>query len=399
MHRTSWLPTSRPAHIPPPMRHFALAVLVAAGACAPPSYVPAASFPFPADTVANREVSPGVIHRYIWSPKGPWAIHALDVDLSRCYSAIAAKGGGAVGRRKTSDILAEVGRTREVVGGVNADFFSLAGLLGVPTGGFISEGRVIVGPYTQPVFAIDSNGTPRTVVLRSNGSITKGLEVRRIDGWNRPFAAGLSVYDANWGAALDTATGVVEVVVEGSNPARVIRVDTTHAGAPVPANGQVIVAGRTARAEIKGWLRALEPGDTVRIAQMIAPFHPREAVGGRPILARDSAVAPEVETEGQVSFRNRNPRTAVGIGNGGKRLLLVVIDGRRPGYSAGTTLRETADIMLALGARDAINLDGGGSSALVYRDPTTKSLRVANRPSDPTGERAVGNALAIAKGC
>jgi len=47
-----------------------------------------------------------------------------------------------------------------------------------------------------------------------------------------------------------------------------------------------------------------------------------------------------VETEGQDSFRARNPRTAVGLGNNGKRLILAVIDGRQKPYSDGTTLRE-----------------------------------------------------------
>jgi len=136
-------------------------------------------------------------------------------------------------------------------------------------------------------------------------------------------------------------------------------------------------------------------------ALRLLPFHPREAVGGRPILTRDSTILDIVDTEGQASFaKTRHPRTAVGIAERGARLLLVVIDGRQPGFSDGMTLRETAALMLALGAPDAINLDGGGSSALVYAEPSQRGVwRVANRPSDPTGERAVANALAIVKGC
>ncbi len=53
-----------------------------------------------------------------------------------------------------------------------------------------------------------------------------------------------------------------------------------------------------------------------------------------------------------------------------------------------------------LGARDAINLDGGGSSTMVYADPSAEgALLVANRPSDATGERAVGNALGVVRRC
>jgi exopolysaccharide biosynthesis protein len=89
----------------------------------------------------------------------------------------------------------------------------------------------------------------------------------------------------------------------------------------------------------------------------------------------------------------------VGVASGGRRLLLITIDGRQPGHSVGTTLRESARIALELGATEAINLDGGGSTAMaiarVRGDSTT--IEVVNRPSDTQGERAVGNALVVKK--
>lgn len=131
----------------------------------------------------------------------------------------------------------------------------------------------------------------------------------------------------------------------------------------------------------------------------LAPFYPRNAVGGRPRLVRDSAIVGEVDTEGQASFRERNPRTAAGIARDGKRLILMTVDGREY-ENAGMTLRELAQTMLGLGARDAINLDGGGSTTLVYADPDSAGrLRIANHPSDPGGERTVGDALAIIHTC
>ncbi|HEY4216024.1 MAG TPA: phosphodiester glycosidase family protein [Gemmatimonadaceae bacterium] len=131
----------------------------------------------------------------------------------------------------------------------------------------------------------------------------------------------------------------------------------------------------------------------------LLPFHPLQAVGGRPILARDSAIVGDVDTEGQASFRERNPRTAAGIARNGKMLILAVVDGREY-QNAGMTLREMAELMLGLGSRDAINLDGGGSTTLVYADPDSSGkLRVANHPSDAEGERTVGDALAIVHRC
>ena len=67
----------------------------------------------------------------------------------------------------------------------------------------------------------------------------------------------------------------------------------------------------------------------------------------------------------------------------------MTVDGRRPGWSAGVTLPEAARLMRALGARDALNLDGGGSTAMTVRG------RVVNRPSDLSGERPVSNAVVV----
>ncbi|HEX7937646.1 MAG TPA: phosphodiester glycosidase family protein, partial [Gemmatimonadaceae bacterium] len=143
---------------------------------------------------------------------------------------------------------------------------------------------------------------------------------------------------------------------------------------------------------------ALAVDDPALAHVTLAPFHPTEAVGGRPRLLQDSAIVKDVDTEGQPGFAtSRHPRTAVGISSNGKRLLLVVVDGRQAGYSDGMTLRELAHLMLNLGARDALNLDGGGSTTMVVGNRKTRSLQVVNRPSDATGERAVGDALAVVR--
>ena len=136
-------------------------------------------------------------------------------------------------------------------------------------------------------------------------------------------------------------------------------------------------------------------------AGSVAPFYPREAVGGRPIVVKDSALVAGIDSIGGASFGPmRHPRTAVGITEGGRHLIFVVIDGRQAPYSDGMTLREVGWLMLALGARDALNLDGGGSSTMLYADPARDGvLRIANYPSDKEGERAVGDALGIAAEC
>ena len=90
----------------------------------------------------------------------------------------------------------------------------------------------------------------------------------------------------------------------------------------------------------------------------------------------------------------RHPRTAAGVTRDGRTLLLVVVDGRQPGWSAGATLVELADLMRGLGAWTALNLDGGGSSALWWRAPGEAEGRIRNRPSDGH-VRPVANALGV----
>ncbi len=77
----------------------------------------------------------------------------------------------------------------------------------------------------------------------------------------------------------------------------------------------------------------------------------------------------------------RHPRSAVGLSEDGNTLLLVAVDGRQEGHSRGATLAELGELMKAFGAADALNLDGGGSTALVVKDRTTGVFTVANRPS------------------
>jgi len=110
------------------------------------------------------------------------------------------------------------------------------------------------------------------------------------------------------------------------------------------------------------------------------------AVSGWPMVVQDCA--PVARLPGSDFFTNApHPRTAVGLSADRRRLLLLVADGRRVEV-AGPTLPELAALMVEVGACTALNLDGGGSSALWLRD------RIVNQPSDLV-ERPVANHLAV----
>jgi hypothetical protein len=104
------------------------------------------------------------------------------------------------------------------------------------------------------------------------------------------------------------------------------------------------------------------------------PDNARQIVSGSTLLvAAGRNIAPRSDI---------TPRTAAGVDRDGRFLMLLVVDGRRPAYSAGLSFPELADEMIRLGCSDALNLDGGGSSTLVMRDQSTGAYRLVNRPSD-----------------
>ncbi len=110
------------------------------------------------------------------------------------------------------------------------------------------------------------------------------------------------------------------------------------------------------------------------------------AVSGWPTIVADCD--PVARLPGSDHFtRAPHPRTAVGLAADGRQLFLVVVDGRREGLP-GVTLPELAKLLDELGACTAVNLDGGGSSAMWIRD------RIVNQPSDGV-ERAVVNHLGV----
>jgi exopolysaccharide biosynthesis protein len=119
---------------------------------------------------------------------------------------------------------------------------------------------------------------------------------------------------------------------------------------------------------------------------------PAMIIGGWPRILRDGEnVAGDASTvEGTLSgnAEARHPRTAVGFSRDSSTLLLLTVDGRSEN-SGGMTLVELADMMRELGAWQAMNFDGGGSTTMVIDG------KVVNHPSDQQGERAVGNALLV----
>jgi len=164
----------------------------------------------------------------------------------------------------------------------------------------------------------------------------------------------------------------------------------------IPADGFVISTSGTARE----WaLKNLNRGTRVRLNLNLAPVETEQAgswkqatsvIGGGPQLIKQGRVEITNAAEKILpSFvGDLHPRTAIARLKSGQ-ILLVTVDGRQPGVSIGMSLTMLADLLIEFGAVEAINLDGGGSTAMVIKN------RLVNKPSDATGERPVSDAILV----
>jgi large repetitive protein len=372
-------------------------VLPGLAACAPAVHTSYSAAP--GDTVRTEMVAPGVRHEYRWEAAGPWAIHVADAELATCGLGVrTVKAMDRVaGRETTTQLAAHLSARsgRPVVVAVNGDFFTLRAPQGVPLGAQVVDGEPLHANSGRPVFGMTADARPWFGVDRITASVRTAqgasFPLGRVDA--RPDTMRLALYNHYVGETTPADTGAVEVVASivrrapaaGDTMRVVVRlVDTSSAGVVLGTN-DVVLAGKGQGA---AYLRSsVTIGDTMAIAVRWndAPAPIAELVGGGTHLMRDGrSLAPFTGGADTV----RHPRTAVGTTPDG-RMLLVVVDGRQGKYSAGMTLAELTALMTRLGAVNALNLDGGGSSAMVVNG------RVVNRPSDPTGERPVANALAV----
>lgn len=322
---------------------------------------------------------------------GPLEIHVLALDPARVRLSLGLARDAVVGVETTSSIAAR----HRALAAINGGYFRTAGLLlGEPIGALALGERLLSEPHRgRPVVALgDAGGRARLAVARLETSARAlvGGKPREISGFNRPREADeLIVYTPEFHRTTLTGPDGAEAVVERE---RVVELAASRGSRRIPEQGFVLSGDGAARE----WLLSVaRPGARARLdvrttATPPFGFAPAAVVGGGPALVEVGAAAalPPDAPYAADFLHKRHPRTAVGARGDGS-LLLVVVDGRQPRRSVGMTIPELQALMLELGATVALNLDGGGSSAMVLGG------RVVNSPSDPTGERPVRDALLV----
>jgi hypothetical protein len=361
-------------------------------------------------------VAPGVRWTRIVREGGPWRVNVLTIAPGARVAV--APAGEAVGERARPSA---VSRRLRAVAAVNGGYFAGDGN---PVGVLAAGGRLLSEPVGGRSALLLGAVPPRRVAaIRFEGSARVGGTTRLLDGINRapgeiPACGGrggdrpterpdaattctdpseLIAFTPEWGARTQRTAASLDAVVRDGAVAAL----RAGGGSSVPPDATVLTATGGARAllERAGVGATVELDSRLRLRPAAPADEPAgDIAGGGPRLLTAGRVRVRGSAEGFAPLSApwfhgsfvaaRHPRTLAGVRAGGT-LLLVTVDGRRPGWSAGVTLNEAARVMRSLGARDALNLDGGGSTAMAVRG------RTVNRPSDPSGERPVSDALVV----
>lgn len=378
---------------------------------------------------------------------GPWHINVLVIHPHFKGNVKSVLANDVIEGKETTSSIAQ--RTNAIAA-INAGFFVVKDTSGTPgdlAGLSVIGGQIVSeGVEGRPGFFIENKGTRRSASLETNITtqliLTNDQNIsKRIDGLNR--APGLNFncgnpFDLETEQALHdvTCTDPNEIIVFsqifGKNTPKgdgvEIVIDQNHIvtevhptrGMPVPATGQTIQGiGKG-----KDWLlENAKIGQKIELSSKLINQDTKQpillqnstyAVNGGPTLLLNgqspqinqiicegfgyknlSGVPETYATSDRQLFTNdwflrRNPHTLMGVTQD-NTLLFVTVDGRAPRYSAGMSVPESALVMKYLGAKNALKLDGGGSTMMnILGKPK-------NVPSDATGERPDGDAIVISK--
>ena len=254
---------------------------------------------------------------------------------------------------------------------------------GMHIGGLIENGEIITLPYEQtPMILIDDKDRMNIEDIQIYPSISINNKEIKIDGQNRkPYDLELILYTPVYGSNTRVEAKSTGYILKGNKVSQVIKSDKLI---QIPKGTKVLVD--------YGENIKLYKGDEVSIIyksnRQIGKIMEGFQSGGwliqhGKIIVKNNEILIGLTT-------NRDPRTLLGKNKDGK-LVVVIVDGRQPGYSKGITGIEAAELMERLGCIDAVLLDGGASSTLVING------KLINKPSFREREKKISHIITIEK--
>jgi hypothetical protein len=367
------------------------------------------------DSVTTRVIAPGVTYRHIVQLSGPWRVNELEIDLRQPgLSLHGVKANDSfLTREKPSSMVARYSGPGKAVAAINTDFFVVK--TGETENNVVIEGNMSKGvtvsdsPFDRfnnlhSELGIDWKNHSWIERYGLKGKVTQGSHSVPLDGLNfrppqknyvalfTPFVGDSSPPDT---LHHDVANVPLELVSRNGNTMTFRFAGRVSDGSrAATSSGGLLVAEGGMRDSLRAMVKR---GGQIRVTMGLNPDHGnlRTVVGGWPRIVRNGRSVAEWADIEEGTFpafsRTRHPRTAGGISRDGNTLYLMTVDGRRES-DGGMSLVELAHFMIGLGAYDAMNFDGGGSTTMIVDG------KVVNHPSDTTGERAVGSALLVVVG-
>jgi hypothetical protein len=352
----------------------------------------------PAAAAGPVQLMPGVTYqrKLEWTASGPVVTYVITAPKpGGLYSLTPLLSNNAItGRETVSSMERRVSGQMTTVG-VNGDFFNWNG--GWPSGLLMQGGVLEHHPAdNRSAVGVDSTGTlhvdkePFSASWRDAASIDHPIATVN----EPPRANTATLFTPVWGDATPALNGTA-AVLEPFPAARpfadlsgtVTRV-VTDSGVTIPRDGAVLVGRGTAAQDLLDSTTVGEPIG-VHLALSRDWSSVTDAVGGGPALVRaGKPISHSGETLTAVQLYGRDPRTSIGQRPDGS-LVLVAADGRRRGWSVGISNWDLALTLVRYGCVTGFALDSGGSTTVAFDG------HVLNRPSDPTGERPVGEALVV----
>ena len=276
--------------------------------------------------------------------------------------------------------------------GINGDYFSTK--TGIPMGYTVIDGKLLSKESgVQDAVGFRTDGTGFIDTIGIDASLTHGdkkITIQYVNKWPQDGIPCVYMLDSNFSSTTKTDFNAIYVIcsaIKGDlslDSSMQLKVDEVyiHDGAIKISDGKyVFVMDPDGDAQFFDLLANLAPGDMLTFTNSVygaerhnwkEANHIMSSIGGR--LLNNGVTGSSFAT-------GTAPRTAVGIKENGN-IIFYTIDGRQTGYSTGITIKTLASRMKELGCIDAINLDGGGSTAIGGVFPGFEDFVVSNRPSD-----------------
>ena len=351
-------------------------------AAAKPAAKPAASkLPPP----VSYQISSGVQYRRFSRrlASGPVRINLLEIDPKA--PGVEIMPVLATGRMGAKTNVADMVSRHQAVAGINGSFFKPD--VGIPLGILMINQELISGPIFDRValgITKDNNLVMDRVHLAGEVILPSG---RRLPLHNvnqpRTNAAHTVLYSSRWGTrAPRVPSNGIQVLLRNNRVAAV----STEQPLSIPVDGMVLSGAYSPE---MAELASLPANRAVQVNVYTLPDWSgmKHAIGGGPWLVRNGQLYIDLKSQhfSAQGLGHREPRSAVGITQSGK-MLLVAVDGRQAN-SVGMTLTELAQLMRDLGATQAMNLDGGSSTQMAVHG------KIVNVPS--AGQIGVSNSLVV----